>query len=157
MPHSDQAASTATHEARPDTQTLVALLEGLLPLLQQIRSQTWGQPAQFDQTVFAIQNPILDHQAAVSLVEDITADSLRTLSAYLEAHAARHTELQGCVGIVTQAAHCFGAREYGQAFGLIWQAYRAITTLRAINPQLPTLRGSSLAESSSAPPRTSIH
>lgn len=157
MPQSHETASTATHQATPDTQTLVALLEGLLPLLLRMQSQAWGQPPPLDPAMLAVQNPMLDHQATVSLVEDITADSLRALSAYLEAHAGRHPELQGCVGIVIQAVHCFGARDYAQTFGLIWQAYRAITALRAINPQLPPLRGSASAEPSSAPPHTSIH
>lgn len=157
MPHSNQPASTATHQATPDTQTLVALLEGLLPLLLRIQSQTSEQPSQLDPTTLTVQNAMLDHQAAVSLVEDITGGSLRALSAYLETHAGRHPELQGCVGIVTQAVHSFGARDYGQAFGLIWQAYRAITTLRAINPQLPPLRPGAPSDSSPVPPHTSIH
>src|SRR5262249_48488077 len=75
------AAHTATHEAKPDTRTLVALLEGLMPLLLRIQEQSLGQqPFPFsllDPANLTAQNAMLDHQAAVSLVEDITADSLR--------------------------------------------------------------------------------
>jgi hypothetical protein len=85
-------------------------------------------------------NPMLDHQAATHLVEDITADSLRTLSTFLEAYAPQHRGLESCIPIVTQAARCFAARNHAQTFALIWQAYRVITALRAANPQLPPLR-----------------
>ena len=85
-------------------------------------------------------NPMLDHQAAIHLVEDITADSLRTLSTFLEAYAPQHRGLESCIPIVTQAARCFAARDQAQTLALIWQAYRVITALRAANPQLPPLR-----------------
>jgi hypothetical protein len=88
----------------------------------------------------AAPSPMIDQQAAISLVEDITADSLRMLSAYLETYAGQHQGLESCVPIVTQAARCFAARDYAQTLGLIWQAYRAITALRAANPQLPPPR-----------------
>jgi hypothetical protein len=155
MANPERAASTATHEATTDMQTLVALLEGLMPLLHRIQAQSQGQqPFSFlDPGNLMAQNTMLDHQAAVGLIEDITADALRRLSSYLEAHAGHHPELQSCVGIVTQAVHCFAARDYGQAFALICEAYRAITILRAINPQLPPLR--TLASGTSPP--TSIH
>ena len=159
MTNPERAASTATHEATPDTQTLVALLEGLMPLLLRIQAQSLGQqPFSFpflDPPNLMAQNTMLDHQAAVTLVEDITSDALRTLSRYLEAQVGHHLELQSCVGIVTQAAHCFAVRDYGQAFGLICEAYRAITILRTINPQLPPLRA--LASGISPSPPTSIH
>ena len=156
MSHTNPAGSP---ERNPDTQTLVALLEDLMPLLLSIeQGRTFGaQPPQLDPGNSVTQNAILDQQAAMSLVEDITADSLRTLSTYLETHAGQHAELQSCVGIVTQAVHCFAARDYAQAFSLIWQAYRTIATLRAINPQLPPLRAPAPAHSSSSSPTTSIH
>jgi hypothetical protein len=159
MANHERAASTATHEATPDTQTLVALLEGLMPLLLRIQGQSLGQqPFSFsflDPGYLMAQNTMLDHQAAVSLVEDITADALQRLSSYLEAHAGHHPELQSCVGAITQAAHCFAARDYAQAFALISEAYRVITVLRATNPQLPPLR--TLASGISPSPPTSIH
>lgn len=150
-----ERASIATQEATRDTQNLIALLEGLMPLLLRIQAQSLQQPFSsiLDSDNLATQNTMLDHQAAVSLVEDITANALRTLSSYLEAHAGHHPELQSCVGIVTQAAHCFAARDYRQTFAFICEAYRAITILRAINPQLPPLRTLALETS----PPQSIH
>jgi hypothetical protein len=90
-------------------------------------------------------NHMLDQKAAVNLVEDITADSLRLLSAYLETYAGQHQGLESCVPIATQAARCFAARDFAQTLGLIWQAYRVITALRAGNPQLPPPRVAGLA------------
>jgi hypothetical protein len=80
------------------------------------------------------------------------------LSAYLEAYAGQHQGLESCVPIVTQAARCFSARDYAQTLGLIWQAYRVITALRAGNPQLPSPRGlAGASPSSSSPAGTNIH
>jgi hypothetical protein len=99
-------------------------------------------------------NPTLDHQAAVNFVEDITADSLRTLSTYLENYAGQHQGLESCIPMVTHAARCFAAHDYGQTVGLIWQVYRVITALRAGNPQLPPLRAAAAPITSSS---TVIH
>ena len=104
----------------------------------------------------AAPNPMIDHQAAVNLVEDITADSLRTLSTYLETYASQHQGLESCVPIVTQAAHCFAARDFAQTLDLIWQGYRVITALRAANPQLPPPRAAGVAGAPSAT-ATNIH
>jgi hypothetical protein len=155
MSHGNPAA----RERTPDTQTLVTLLEDLMPLLLSIQQ---GQPfaqqlPQPEPGNLLLPNAMLDHQAAVNLVEDITADPLRRLSTYLEAYAEQHAELQSCVGTVTHAVHAFAARDYAQTFGLIWQAYRTIAALRAINPQLPPLRAVGPANSSTSPPNTSIH
>src|SRR6266851_4265700 len=151
---SNPAAEAASQRQSPDIQQLVALLGSLMPLLLRFQSQglpSQGFPSQGFQSQgfpsqgleppfqagqgnfmapnfmtpnFLAPNPAIDHQAAVNLVGDITADSLRTLSTYLEAHAARHAGLESCVPIVTQAAHRFAARDYAQAFDLIWLAYR---------------------------------
>jgi len=100
-------------------------------------------------------NPALDHQAAENLIADIIAGSLRTLSAYLEANAGRHAGLESCVPIVTQAAHRFAARDYAEAFNLIWLAYRAIETIRATDPQIPPLRAGGWASADQT--SSSIH
>jgi hypothetical protein len=144
------SASTASPGPQ-DTQTLIALLGNLMPLLMRLQSQAMPLAPGYGAMA---PNPMLDYQAAVNLVEGITADSLRTLSAWLEAHAGRQPGVETCVPIVTQAAHCFAARDYAQAFALIWQAYRAIALLRANNPQLPPLRAASEAF---APPTSVIH
>jgi hypothetical protein len=121
---------------------------------QGFQAQIVEPPFQVGPGNFMAPNPALDHQAAVNLVGDITADSLRTLSTYLEAHAARHAGLESCVPIVTQAAHRFAARDYARAFDLIWLAYRAIETIRAADPQIPPLRPGGQAPSDQA---SSIH
>ena len=152
----DPFAPSASQPQSSDIQQLVGLLSNLMPLLlrfqsqapqpqafpsQAFSSQAFGQPFQGGPGNAVIPNPALDHQAAENLVGDITAGSLRTLSAYLEANAGRHAGLESCVPIVTQAAHRFAARDYAEAFNLIWLAYRAIETIRATDPQLPPLRG----------------
>ena len=156
MTPSGSNTSTAGGPQAPaqDMQTLVSLLGSLMPLLLRIQSQAPGQPSQLSPANMMISNPMLDYQAAVTLVEDITADSLRRLSTYLETYAPRHPGLESCVGIVTQAAHCFAMRDYARAFDLILHAYRVVTMARATNPQLPPLRGLETGVSS---PSTPIH
>ena len=171
---SNPSAAAASQRQSPDIQQLVGLLGSLMPLLlrfqsqglqpqgfqpqdfqpQDFQPQTLEPPFQVGPGNFMVPNPALDHQAAVNLVADITADSLRTLSTYLEAHAARHAGLESCVPIVTQAAHRFAARDYAQAFDLIWLAYRAIETIRAADPQVPPVRAGGQAPSDQA---SSIH
>jgi hypothetical protein len=139
-------SSDYTAEARQqnpptqDPEKLVALLGSLLPMLLRLQSQSAGDFGPFAPTGLPPENPVLDHQAATSLVEDITAHSLQTLSAYLDTFAEQYPGLGNCVAIVTQAAHRFAARDYAQSFGLIWQAYRGIEAVRARNPQLPPPR-----------------
>jgi len=141
MSFTDSAAAGAAnpHSPSQETQKLITLLGNLMPLLLRIQSPPIEPPSPFAAANLMFENPLLDREAATSLVEDITGDSLRTLSTYLETNAGRFSGLDNCVAIVTQAAHRFKARDYEQAFGLIWQAYRLITALRASNPQLPPL------------------
>ena len=146
----DPSATTTSHPQSPDIAQLVGLLGHLMPLLLRFQSQAF-QPQAFEQPFqggpgnAAIPNPALDHQAAENLVRDIIAGSLRTLSAYLETNAGRHAGLENCVPIVTQAAQRFAARDYTEAFNLIWLAYHTIETIRATDPQIPPLRGSGQA------------
>ncbi len=136
----DPSTTTASHPQPSDIAQLVGLLNNLMPLLLRFQSQALEQPFRAGPGNVDIPNPALDHQAAENLIAHITAGSLRTLSAYLEANAGRHAGLESCVPIVTQAAHRFGARDYAEAFNLIWLAYRAIETIRAADPQIPPLR-----------------
>jgi hypothetical protein len=133
------SAAPSGEPQTPDVQQLIALLGNLMPLLLRFQSQV-ESPFQGGPGNIAAPNPALDQQAAVNLVGDITADSLRNLSAYLETNAGQHASLHGCVPIVTQAAHQFGARDYAQTFNLIWHAYRVITSMRAADPRIPPLR-----------------
>src|SRR5258707_2516225 len=111
-----------------------------MPLLLRFQSQALEQqPFRGSTANFVIPNPALDHQAAENLVTDIIAGSLRRLSGYLEANAGRHAGLENGVPIVTQAAHRFAARDYAEAFNLIWLAYRAIQTVLAIHHPLPPM------------------
>ncbi len=191
MPVSNPAASSvaAAQPRTPDTQTLITLLGNLMPLLLRLQASPLDQSFPFGQSgplgplgqlgqigpygelgplgpPIPLPNPALDQQAAVSFVEDITAESLRALSTFLEAqvgqqagqqagHQAgrqegRYPGLETCVPIVTRAAQCFAMRDYAQAFGLIWQAYRVIAAVRAANPQLPPVRTVAAAGTTSA-------
>jgi hypothetical protein len=164
MPNPNLNSSTGPGpDPSPDTKTLIALLSTLMPLLQRMQAQMSVLPSMPpDLFLFAqgnplgqpnpvAPNPIVDHQAAVSFVEDITADSLRSLSTYLDAHAEHHSELGSCVAVVTQAARCFAVRDYAQAFGLMWQAYRVIAAARLANPQLPALRAGQAGVATATP------
>jgi hypothetical protein len=152
MSFSDSAASSAAnpHGTAQDTQKLIALLGNLMPLLLRIQAQSGEAFGPFAQPDPMLDNSLIDQRAATNLVEDITAESLRTLSAYLDVYASRFPGLDNCVAIVTQGAHRLKARDYAQAFELIWQAYRIITALRAGNPQLPAVRSVAPSASSSA-------
>src|SRR6266571_2831135 len=151
MSVSNPSAATASQQP-PDIQQLVGLLGSLMPLLLRFQSQIPEQSFQAMPGSFAIPNPALDRQAAESLIGDMIAESLRTLSAYLEANAGPYASLQSCVPIVTQAAHRFAARDYTQAFNLIWLTYRAIETIRAADPRIPPPRAAA-----SDQPSSSIH
>jgi hypothetical protein len=154
MSVSNPSAAAAAGSQSPDVAQLVALLGSLMPLLLRLQSQVPSQPFQPDFGNVAFPDSTLDHQASVNLVGDITANSLRTLSAYLEANAGQHAGLNHCVPIVTQAAHRFAVRDHAEAFNLIWQAYRVITTIRAADPRIPPLQAGGPAPSDQA---TSIH
>jgi hypothetical protein len=147
MPASNPTASNASQPPTQDLQQLVGLLGNLMPLLLRLQSQAYPSQA-FDPSLqggagFATPNPALDRQASENFISDIIAEQLRTFSAYLEANARQYAGLQNCIPIVTEAAHRFVARDYAQAFNLIWLAYRAIETIRAADPRLPPPRAAS--------------
>ena len=153
MPASNPATSSgaASQPQIPDAQTLVALLGNLLPLLMQLQQQTL--PFQFGPLGSSAPLPSasLDHQAAISFVEDITAESARALSRYLETQASRYPALESCLPIITRASQCRAARDYAQAFELIWQVYRVIAAVRAANPELPPVPRGGEDDSASSP------
>jgi hypothetical protein len=156
-------SATASQPPSPDIQQLVGLLGSLMPLLLRFQSQTF-QPQALEQPFqtmqgnfqsnlqgnFAAPNPALDRQAAENLIGDMIAESLRTLSTYLETNAGLHAGLESCVPIVTQAAHRFAARDYAEAFNLIWLTYRAIETIRAADPRIPLPRAAASDQTSSS-------
>src|SRR5260370_25835921 len=148
----DPSATTASQPQPSDIAQLVGLLSNLMPLLLRFQSQTLEQPFQAGPGNVEIPNPALDHQAAENLIAHITAGSLRTLSAYLEANAGRHAGLVSCVPNPTQAPPRFAARDYAEAFNLIWLPYRAIETIQPTDPQMPALRAGGRA----SPDQTSL-
>ncbi|SRR5260370_6720026 len=147
---SNPSAAPASQPQSPDIQQLVGLLGSLMPLLLRFQSQTLEQPFQAIPGNAVVPNPALDQQAAENLIGDMIAESLRNLSAYLETNAGLHAGLESCVPIVTQAAHRFAARDYAQAFNLIWLAYRVIETIRAADPRIPPPRAASSDQTSSS-------
>ena len=174
MAASNPSATTASQSPTPDIQQPVGLLGNLMPLLLRLQSQVFPQqvfPQQAFQEAFtsqafpsqafepsfqsgfgnfAIPNPALDRQAAENFIGDIITEQLRTLSAYLEANAGQYAGLQNSVPIVTQAAHRFAARDYAQAFNLIWLAYRAIEAARLADPKVPPPRAASVDQTLSS-------
>ena len=145
---SDPAAAAASQP--PDIQQLVGLLGNLMPVLLRFQLQALEQPFQVVPGSFVVPNSALDRQAAETLIEDIIVESLRTLSAYLEANVGLHAGLESCIPIVTQAAHRYAARDFAQAFNLIWMAYRAIETIRVVDPRIPPARAASSDQTSSS-------
>jgi hypothetical protein len=142
---SSAGGAGAAGAQQPDFQQLAALLGNLMPLLLRFQLQFLQTPFQnegfFGPGSWLQQEPLLDQQAAVSLTEDMIRGSLRTLSGYLDANAKQNEGLKQCLPIVAQATQNLAARNYAQAFNLIWMAYRAITAIRAADPRLPPLSG----------------
>jgi hypothetical protein len=137
-PSAATASQPKSQSPDADIEQLVGLLGSLMPLLLHFQSQTQQQPHQFGNVM--VPNPALDRQAAENLIGDTIAGSLRTLSAYLETNAGLHPGFESCVAMVSQAAQRFAARDYAQAFNLIWETYRAIETIRAADPRIPAPR-----------------
>jgi hypothetical protein len=150
MSDSNPSAATGSQPRPSDIQQLVGLLGNLMPLLMQFQSQAVEQPFQTAPGNIVVPNPAFDRQAAENLIGDMIAESLRLLSAFLEANAGLHAGLESCVPIVTQAAHRFAERDFAQAFNLIWLAYRTIETIRAIDPRVPPLRQASAEQTQSS-------
>lgn len=150
MSDSNPSATGAAQPRASDIQQLVGLLGSLMPLLLRLQGQGFEEPLQPMPGNLAMPNPVLDRQASENMIGDMITESLRSLSAYLEANAAQHAGLEECVSIVTQAVHRFAARDYAQAFNLIWLAYRNIETVRAADPRIPRLRQASTDQAQSS-------
>ena len=136
-PSAASRSGPAAGSQPPDLQQLVGLLGNLMPLLLRFQSQVLKSPFQLG---LAVPEAVIDHQAAGSLVEDMVAGALRSLSTYLEANAGQNAGLSNCVPIVTQATQFLAARNYTQALNLIWMVYRAITAIAAGDSRIPPLR-----------------
>ena len=121
-----------------ETQTLIGLLENLLPLLLHFQSRTL--PPDGALPLAGPQGRELEQQAAIAFTEDTILDALRNLSSYLQQNSSRYPGLETYTGVVARARQALGARDYQGAFALIFDTYRAITVLRAIRPELPPIR-----------------
>jgi hypothetical protein len=174
MSDPNPSATTTSQPPSPDIQQLVGLLGNLMPLLLRFQSQAFPSqifqpqafppqafppqafPQSFEQPLqsgpgnFVVPNPALERQAAENFVADIIAESLRMLSTYLEANAGQHAGLETSVPIVTRAAHRFAARDYAEAFNLIWLAYRSIEMIRTGDPRVPPVRTASPGQNPSS-------
>jgi len=124
--------------AGPDTQALIGLLENLVPLLLQFQTQSLTRTG-----VIGIGEGYgapLEQQAAAAFSEDVVLDAVRNLSAYVQKNVGRYPALETYNGVVTDAKRALAARDYQRALALVFEAYRAITILRAVRPELPPIR-----------------
>lgn len=115
-----------------DLRELTAVLQDIVPILDRIqtRSPQVGALGLFG-------HASVETLAAVALVSDLGADSLRRLTAYLDAHADDCPGLEQCAPVVAAAARALAARDYAQAFTLVFDAYRTITMMRLEDNALP--------------------
>jgi hypothetical protein len=114
-----------------DLRVLSAVLQDIMPTLARIQTRApHGAPgAQSHMTPEAA--------AAIAMVSDLGADSLRRLTSFLDAFAGKHDGLENCIPLVAAAAHALAARDYEQSFTMIFESYRVIAQLRAQDPSLP--------------------
>ncbi len=143
----DAAAASGARNSPPDTQALIGLLENLVPLLLHFQTQSFGPSG--SGRLASGHGAQLEQQAAVTFTEDIILDTVRNLSGYLQKNANRYPGLDAYAGVVADAKRALAARDYQAAMALVFEAYRAITILRAVRPELPPIRQRSSAEQAS--------
>jgi hypothetical protein len=131
-----------------ETQALVGLLEELLPLLLQFQSRSLPPPGALP--LASSEGGELERQAAIAFTEDVILDALRNLSSYLQQNGSRYPGLENYTGVISRARQALAARDYQTAFASIFDAYRAITVVRAIRPELPPIRQRTQNEQASA-------
>ena len=85
------------------------------------------------------QTPEVEARAAAEFMQVASADLIRKLYHYLEAHSQRFRQLVDCIPMVRRSAELYGAGDYTGAFSQAYQAYRGITILRSAIPELPGL------------------
>ena len=130
-------ASTEAAQSLPplkpeEVQLLAAIVAGMVPILGRLPSADPLQSA----PAFG---PMVEQEAALALVQDITAAALRRLAVYLDQHAEAHPGLGAAIGDATRAAQCFAAQDFAAAFGSVWRSYQAIAAARAADSALPPL------------------
>ena len=127
-----QSAPKGMDNTGEDSRVLAAVFQDIIPVLTRIqtRSPQANQAASFGQIS-------VESAAAVALVSDLGADSLRRLTMYLDVNAGRFEGLENCAPIVAAAARALAGRDYAQTFTLIFDVYRTIALLRAEDQRLP--------------------
>ena len=115
-----------------DPGSAASLLQDIMPILARLQTRSPHSPIAGLPGMAPSETV-----AAVALVADLGADSLRRLTAYLDEEAGGHEGLEHCVPLVSSAAQALGARDYALAFTLIFECYRTIAMLRLADPRLP--------------------
>ncbi len=127
-----QGAARGMDNPGEDVRMLAAVFQDIMPILARIQTRAPQTPLPgFAGQVSA------ETVAAVALVSDMGADSLRRLTAYLDANAGKFEGLENCAPLVAAAARALAARDYAQSFTLIFDAYRTIAMLRADDENMP--------------------
>jgi len=129
---SQQTPSRPMENAHEDLRELTAVLQEIMPILDRIQNRS---PQAAALGVYGQSS--VETLAAVALVSDLGADSLRRLTAYLDVHSEEFSDLENCAPLLAGAARALAARDYAQAFTLLFHVYRAITILRLEDPRLP--------------------
>jgi hypothetical protein len=129
---SGQGASGGIQNSGDDLHRLAGVLNDILPVLTRIQGAS-------PRTPHAGQggHAPVETLAAIAFVSDLGADSLRRLTAYLDANVAKSEQLKNSAPIVASAARALAARDYAQAFTLLFDVYRTIILLRNDDPELP--------------------
>lgn len=120
-----------TGAPQEDLRELTAVLQDIMPILDRIQNRS----PQAGALMFG--QASVETLAAVALVGDLGADSLRRLTAYLDAHAQNFSGLEQCAPLVAAAARALAARNYAQTFALLFDVYRTITVMRLEDNTLP--------------------
>jgi len=141
MAHSQRGAPTSPNPS-PETpgftpgvfgSGMQEILQDIMPVLARLQMRAPQMPQPGPSSHLSAETA-----AAVALVSDMGADSLRRLTAYLDAHAGKFEVLENCVPLVTTAAHALAAGDYARSYALIFDVYRAIAVFRAEDPTLPS-------------------
>jgi len=141
MAHSQRGAPTSPNPS-PETpgftpgvfgSGMQEILQDIMPVLARLQMRAPQMPQRGSSSHLSAESA-----AAVALVSDMGADSLRRLTAYLDANAGKFEALENCVPLVTTAAHALAAGDYARSFTLIFDVYRAIAVFRVEDPTLPS-------------------
>ena len=85
------------------------------------------------------QRPEVEARAAAEFMQVASADLVRKLYHYLEGNSQRFRQLVELTPMIRRAAELYGVGDYTGAFSQAYQAYRGVTILRSVIPELPSL------------------